>query len=120
MISERSINTALNRLADIYEHGPTIYCFQDLSTGDPDAQDRACVLGHLHFMIPPPEGHGRFNLLARMLGHRDAYEFYQIIYKVSGRCLSTMSQEQVAEALRKYAAAYHLVEEQVWKLEAVA
>ena len=116
-ISERTINTALNQLADTYEHGPEIYCFGRIDFGNPNAGDEACVLGHMQHLL-----YGRFwgrlkwlDDVAKVLGHSPASEFYKTIRRDSddGYGLGAMSQAEVAVALRKYAQAYHPVPDKV-------
>jgi len=122
-ISERTINTALNQLADTYEHGPPIYCFHKTDYGDPDRGDQACVLGHLVYTLLQGKLTRKKHPLdevAEALGHGavgrndpDA-AFYGCIRKDnSGRGLASMSQAEVAVALRKYAQAYHPVPDKV-------
>ena len=100
------LNKALHQLADMYENGPPVFCFASLNKGNPKSGDKACVLGHMHFLIHTPE----YSLanVAISLGHEDAYEFYVAISS-SGKCISQMNQKEAAAAIRVYADTYHPV-----------
>jgi len=114
-ISERTINTALNQLADTYEHGPPVFCFHNLSQGDPDAGRECCVLGHLAFMFfgKASEYPIQFRATYGALGYKEAQEFYLKMDAVIGTSLWIHSQKETAVALRKYAQAYHPVPDKV-------
>lgn len=108
-ISERTINTALNQLADTYEHGPPTYCFETTNRGDPNAGAKCCVLGHMTSLL----GKVEFWDVATILGHANSGKFYDAITLIAGESLCAMSQAEVAVALRKYAQAYHPVPDKV-------
>jgi len=107
-----NINKALNQLADTYEHGPEIYCFSSTDHGNPHTGDVACVLGHLGYLLRTPEVHS-LEGVAWKLGHEYSGVFYKVIRDADKCGVGSMTQTEVAVALRKYAATYHPVPDKV-------